>query len=390
MKKKKILAGLLVCALIGGAVPYNNYVMTESVTFTASAVGIYENFEYRKYSDHVEISFCDMSATEVVIPNEIEGLPVTSIGDNAFFACSLTSIIIPDSVINIGNGAFQFCALLTSITIPDSVTSIGDSAFDYCIGLTEINVSDKNKNYISKDGVLFNKDMTNLLQYPNGKIETEYIIPDGVTSIGDYAFEGCSSLTEINIPDSVTSIGDRAFRICSSLTEIKIPDGVTSIGISAFEGCSSLNEINIPDSVTSIGDGAFFSCSALKSITIKNPECEIYDSSYTISDTATIYGYENSTAQAYAKKYERNFIILGEAPTVSSETLAGDANGDGTVDIADAVAIASYVSNPEKNSLSEQGIINGDVQGNGNGINANDALAIQQYLANITKTLPVD
>ena len=196
---------------------------------------------------------------------------VTSIGDYAFYGCSsLTSITIPEGVTSIGYWAFSDCSSLTSITIPEGVTSIGNWAFYGCTSLTGIWVGKCNPNYSNdENGVLYNKEKTRLIQCPGGLSGT-YAIPDSVTSIGDYAFYGCSSLTSIIIPDSVTSIGNRAFYGCSSLTSITIPNGVTSIGYRAFSGCSSLTSITIPNSVTSIGDDAFSGCSSLTSITIPN------------------------------------------------------------------------------------------------------------------------
>ena len=212
----------------------------------------------------VTITNCDNAATgELVIPDIIEGNPVTSIGEYAFRKCrSLTSITIPNSVTSIGSNAFSTCSSLTSITIPDSVTSIGHSAFLFCASLTDIT------------------------------------IPDSVTRIGGLAFTECSSLKSITIPGSVTSIANATFADCSSLKSITIGNGVTSLGSYAFRDCSSLTSITIPDSVTSIGHSAFLRCSSLKSITIG-------------------YGVTNIKGYAFAECNSlRAVTFLGSAPDV--------------------------------------------------------------------------
>ena len=215
---------------------------------------------------------------------------VTSIGGSAFQRCSgLTSITLPESVTSIGDYAFSYCSGLTSMTIPESVTSIGDEAFYYCSGLTsvtipasverlgtgvfsacmnleEIIVSANNPVYSSLDGVLYNKDKTELLKWPNKKLSVT--IPESVTSIGDYAFLYCYGLTTITLPESVTSIGDYAFSCCYGLTTITLPESLTSIGDEAFYLCSNLTSITLPESLTSIGNRAFSYCSGLTSITL--------------------------------------------------------------------------------------------------------------------------
>ena len=230
--------------------------------------------------------------TNIVIPNEYEGLPVTSIGKHAFSSCdscisvtipnsviniddsafawcsSLTNIIIPDSVVNIGDSAFAWCSNLTDITIPSSVAIIGYRAFESCSNLTNISVSPNNQYYSSLDGNLYNKNKTKLIQYSIGKNNTNFSIPNGITKIEDYAFYCCENLTNITIPDTVTHIGNHTFYNCWNLSSINIPNSVVSIGDTAFGDCSSLTNINIPDNITQLGRTVFYRCERLANINV--------------------------------------------------------------------------------------------------------------------------
>ncbi len=166
---------------------------------------------------------------------------------------------------SIGHGAFSDCSSLTSVTIPNSVTSIDDYAFSYCQSLTSIAVEEGNANYHTDGSCLIETASNTLIRGCN---LTSISIPNYVTSIGNSAFDGCSSLTSIDIPNSVTSIDESAFGYCSSLTSIDIPNSVTRIGDYAFNGCSGLTSVTIPNSVTRIGGWAFSGCSSLTEVTI--------------------------------------------------------------------------------------------------------------------------
>ena len=198
---------------------------------------------------HSAFAFCD-SLTSINIPNS-----VTTIGDSAFGGCkSLTNINIPNSVTTIGDSAFAFCDSLTNINIPNSVTTIGNWGLGACKFLTSItipnsvvtiignpfnswhgNLYNESKAFIYEDHVLFNKNKTTLIAYIAK--ETNYTIPNSVTTIREGAFCNCKSLISINIPNSVTTIGEGAFSNCKSLISINIPNSVTTIGDSAFYNC---------------------------------------------------------------------------------------------------------------------------------------------------------
>ena len=169
------------------------------------------------------------SLAEVVIPNS-----VTSIGDRAFSRCSsLAEVVIPNSVTSIGDRAFSRCESLTEVVIPNSVVCINGNPFKDWNG----NLECLSPSFVYEDNILFNKDKSRIISFRNQKL-TSYVIPNSVTSIGEFAFFRCKSLTEVVIPNSVTSIGKFAFSRCESLTEVVIPDSVTSIGDYAFSMCS--------------------------------------------------------------------------------------------------------------------------------------------------------
>ena len=217
------------------------------------------------------------SLTSVTIPNS-----VTSIENYTFYECSnLTSVTIPNSVTSIGEHAFQNCSSLTSVTIPNSVTSIEMYAFDNCSSLTSVNITD----IASWCNISFTVPNANPLYYVhnlylNSTLVTDLVIPDGVTSVGEYAFYNCDNLTTVTIPNSVTSIGNKTFYNCSSLTTINVandnPDYCSIDGVLFNKAQTILilypagktdDSYSIPNSVTSIVEGAFSGCSSLTSLT---------------------------------------------------------------------------------------------------------------------------
>jgi hypothetical protein len=240
---------------------------------------------------------------DVEIPDRIAGLPVTDIGDNAFSHCyGLTGMTIPAGVRVIGELAFDLCTGLTSITvdplndvyssldgvlfdrdqttlihfpegkagsytIPASVKSLSVRALAYCTGLTTINVDAANTAYRSLNGVLFNKSLTTLIQCPGGKTGS-YAIPGTVTNIGVWAFYGCIRLTGVTIPSSVMHLGEGAFASCFSLVTISLPGSVVDIGKWAFESCVGMTSVAIGSGVTNIADFAFLDCDQLAGVTI--------------------------------------------------------------------------------------------------------------------------
>ena len=191
------------------------------------------------------------------IPNS-----VTTIDFGAFECCNnLTSITIPNSVTYIYRDAFRYCNNLTSVTIPNSVTSIGDWAFDGCNNLTNITVDIENENYSSENGILFNKDKTELICFLSAKSDSSYTIPNSVTSIGSYAFSGCDNLTSITIPNSVTSIGIYAFRNCDNLT-IYCKSNSTALEYAVDKEITYQTDDNVPRIISLIQKGAYIKVEA--------------------------------------------------------------------------------------------------------------------------------
>ena len=349
----------------------------------------------------LEITKYAGNSATCVIPGEINGKKVTEIGDSAFKGCTeLTSITIPDGVTGIGNKAFSDCTSLETVTIPASVTYVRDSAFYGCtslksvtipesvtyiggyafaecyslkyadipanvsgIGLSpfcncrsleNINTDEANKWYTTVDGVLYDKDKTELINYPAGKKDSSYVIPEGIRTIREKAFYGCLNLCELTIPDSVTEIESGAFE-CSSLIsdeygtikyvdgwvvgsghtanvvlkdgtrgiafeafscdeiieKVTMPDTVKYINAYAFENCTNLSEVLLSSSLENIESGVFFNCMKLADIVI--PDSVISITSDAFYNTALLD--KQNTPVKYAGKWviaaeDRDKIVI--------------------------------------------------------------------------------
>lgn len=216
-----------------------------------------------------------------------------SIAEYAFFYCDITNITIPDSTSSISNKAFYGCSGLTEVKIPKSVTNIGDYVFGCCFGLTSISVAEDNPAYCSENGVLYNREKTEIICFPIKKSDTSFTIPKGVTTIANGAFADCGKLTGVTIPNTAEIIGDEAFHTCGSLKSIIIPEGVTKIGRRSFYDCSDMTSAAIPNSVAIIDEEAFNKCGKLTKVYYIGDETDWGEiakgKNYSISDSIIEY-----------------------------------------------------------------------------------------------------
>ena len=233
---------------------------------------------------------------------------LTNIGRETFWGCTnLPSVDLPENLASIGDDAFYTCSSLASIDLPASLSSLGAGVFSGCTGLTSINVDSGNSFYCSQDGILFTKDMTELICYPAAKEGGHYAVPSGVVIICDEAFDSSYNLTSVDLPEGLISIGAGAFSGCS-LISIDLPESLVSIGASAFYG-KNWTSLVLPENLRSVGYGAFSWSETLVSVAI-------------LSDTLEIDGGAFSGCGSM-----KEVLVLGDTyPAVVNNPLWGEEN----------------------------------------------------------------
>lgn len=277
-------------------------------------------FAYSENDDGtVTITGGNIVTPKLEIPAELEGKKVSAIGMNAFTGnnvitdlvipegvttlywysfntCrNLESVTLPDSLEFIDGWAFERCSRLKTISIPANVTRINGGAFAQNSSMTSITCDPANKNYVSVNGVLFTKDMKELVAYPGG-IQGGYTVPATVNHIGDAAFYGALGLDSVTILGNLDFIGFEAFAECSKLTDVAIRDGVNYVGYWAFRGCDGIKTLTVPQSVTNIGNQAFGFAYADQKMS-----------------GFSLRGYKDSAVNFYAIRHDIPFICIGEA-----------------------------------------------------------------------------
>ncbi len=286
----------------------------------------YDNAYYLRTEDNLH--FALLSSTNSAITSCEVHSDTKIILNNAFSSCySLTTVNIPDGVIEIGDRAFYNCQSLASIDIPGSIKTISTNAFEGCYNIARVNITDISAWCNTGCKVLSQGNDAKL--YLNGEeLSGEIIIPEGTTKIGEYVFYGCSGITSIIIPDSVIEIGTSAFEKCQSLISIEIPKNITKINSYTFQECAALTNVVIPEGVTTIGSYAFDECHNLISVTIPSTvtsiEYEAFDSCSKIEkvNIADIGAWCNIT---FGNSYANPLYVSGNARLyLNDELISGD------------------------------------------------------------------
>ena len=353
-------------------------------------VGVSGDFTFCIANGETTITDCVTTATgEIVVPTKIEGYPVTSIGESAFDGCnnitkitlpdtvktigiaafgncsSLNSIVMPKNLVTIGERAFYEATALTSINIPAGVTSIGEQAFFKCKSLSKITVDANNKYYTNgSDGVVFNKDKSVLVQYPAGSKTESYAVPNGVKSIGSYAFCSAGNLKSVSFPASLTEIKVGAFLFAYGLESVVIPSNVTFVEGNAFS-CSGVKDVVIEDGLTSLDALVFGTCANIKSVTIPLSVTVINSSAFSGNNGIDIY-YNGSTedwnnitiVDFFTNSLENATIHYSDYKSI---TLPGDLNTLSVKNIKNVSDIANVLKNSNFTVKDKHGnVLSGD------------------------------
>ena len=323
---------------------------------------------------------------------------------------------------------YRYREQILRLRVGSGIRSLGDHAFRECASLTEITVSDGNPVCESIGGALFSKGGATLLRYPAGRSDEYYTVPDGVTAIGDGAFEKCAALTAVTLPDGLCSIGDDAFRLCAALTaahlpasvttvgryafsgcahltSVTLPEGLSAIPRGAFSGCTALVSVNVPQGVTSVGAYAFSRCIALDDVVLPDGAVAVDDFAFfgcdgltrlRVPDSASRIGLfafracdalDNVYYAGTAEQWDTLSLAAGNEPLLAAALhtdsaalpaiLPGDLNEDGIVSVKDVVLLLRYLAGgygvTVRNAVA-------DVDKN-NEINIKDAVLIQRYIA---------
>ena len=254
------------------------------------------------------------SLKQITLPSTL-----TSVGDRAFSYSGLTAATLPSSVTSIGIRAYANCYSLALAHISENVSGLGVSVFAECSSLAAISVSPANPHYMEKDGVVFDKSGTTLIQFPCGR-GGHYAVPYGVTSIAGSAFSGSRSLASVSLPVGLSSIGDSSFMLCTSLTSVQLPVGLTTIGSSAFWSCWGLADITIPASVTAVKFYAFYGCRALARVTFRGDAPVMGSTVFTSTpSTFEIRYYQNRTGFTTPEWQSFKMVNLGNLSEIPAE-----------------------------------------------------------------------